>query len=164
VSWSSSDEQVASILETGHVLAKNPGSCTLTATSSVPSVSSRVVLEVLPVLGKTIDDPPDMTFKVKTGVTAGGSPLIMSLPKPIFTPSNTRDQRVAWVLKDISNLGVRWVREPVTFTRAVGGLAPTGVSVLTSVACRYLCTGTSVDGNLRCSFNIIVARHPNEEL
>jgi len=164
VSWSSSDEDVASILETGHVLAKNPGSCTLTATSrSVPSVSSHVTLEVLPVLGKTIDNPPDMTFEVNTGA-GGRAPLVTALPKPIFTPSNTRDQRVTWVLKDTSNQGIRWLREPVTFYGAVGGLAPTGVSVLRNTACRYRCTGTSVVGNLSCGFDIIVGQPPNEEL
>jgi len=158
VSWSSSDNEVAFIHSTGYVLAKNPGRCKLTATSSsFPDVSSQVDLTVEPVLCKAIDDPPDMTFELLGGL-AGRSPIVGTLPKPAFTPSNTRDQRVTWVLERISG-AEQSLRAPVTLTTGgVGGLlVPVGLSILRNTQCVYRCTGTSVDGSLKsCSFKIII--------
>ncbi|MCQ2462151.1 MAG: Ig-like domain-containing protein [Clostridia bacterium] len=94
VKWSSSNTAVAKVSSTGKVTALKPGTCTVTCKAVSGKASAKCKITVTKVSAKNLAISKDGKNPIYSGSISVGSSVTL---KPVFTPSNTSNKKVAWM-------------------------------------------------------------------
>jgi uncharacterized protein YjdB len=91
ITWSSSDDGIATVDATGKVTAIKTGEATITAKSGEKSAECKVTVKMIPVTSVTLDNT---SLKLKVGKTAQLTATV--------TPEDATDKKITWTSSDES--------------------------------------------------------------